>query len=160
MFSSLPPHAPSHSPISYNLAPLDHISPQDLSLSLGCAPASQFDVTSTSATRDMTSWGNHSPIEFSNSQPSSVYSGSPARSDLGLPLVAPRPQHVPGPAAFDMWQDISQHVGPESKLEHVGLSGGLLPQHMSGPGVADMDAQQMNMTEFETLFAGVDGFAF
>ncbi|KAF8843859.1 hypothetical protein BDN67DRAFT_84006 [Paxillus ammoniavirescens] len=164
MFSSLPPHAPSHSPISYNLAPLGHISPQDLSLSLGCAPTPQFDMSSASAARGMTSWGNHSPIEFSNSQPSSAYSGSPARSDLGLPLVAPRPQHVSGPAAFDLWQDISptQHAGPECKvaLEHVGLSGGLLPQHMNGPGVADMDAQQMNMAEFETLFAGVDGFTF
>ncbi|KAF9225612.1 hypothetical protein BS17DRAFT_554150 [Gyrodon lividus] len=164
IFSPLAPHAPSP-PVSYNLAPLDHISPQDLSLSLGCSPASQFNVSHSNITT-ATSWGTRTPIGCSNSQPSSTYSGSPARSELGLPVVAPRPQHASGSSAFDMWQDMSMSTlmhgvgaatGPQGKGapgQVQGLSGALAPQHMSGAAVADMDSQQMNMAEFETLLDG------
>ncbi|KAF9234722.1 hypothetical protein BU15DRAFT_78731 [Melanogaster broomeanus] len=167
LFSTeLAPHAPSHSPPSYNIAPLDHISPQDLSV---CAPAPmpQFDPH----TNAPVSWSIHphphtfTPVELGHSQPSSTYSGSPARSDLGLPLVAPRPQHAPGAGAFDMWTPHAfASTGPESKGAQ-GLSDAL------ALGLQHMDAPQTNMgmAEFETLFdmsftgvhaEGMEGFEF
>lgn len=79
---------------------MDHISPQDLSLSLDCMSVSQHPNVLTGTA----SW-THIPLEFPNSGPSSTYSGSPARSDLSLPVIAPRPQHAPAGMTFDMWQD-------------------------------------------------------
>jgi len=99
MFSNLPPHAASDPFASYNLAPIDH-SPQDFSLSLDCLTASHLDLPECGLTGSTASWLTP-PMKFPNSGPLSTYSGSPARSGLSLPVIAPRP--VPAGAMFDIW---------------------------------------------------------
>ncbi|KIJ59967.1 hypothetical protein HYDPIDRAFT_170519 [Hydnomerulius pinastri MD-312] len=156
-FSGLPPHA--HSPADYGIAPLDHISPQDLPLQTGRGP--RFDMSNPAS-----NWGV--PLEFSHSQPSSTYSGSPARSDLSLPLVAPRPQHATAP--FDMWQDMSaqqQHFQASGMTDKISpavqnLSASLSHQHISSPIDADQQIHLANYTAgleslFDGSFTGMEG---
>ncbi|KAI9458731.1 hypothetical protein HD554DRAFT_2138637 [Boletus coccyginus] len=155
MFSNLPPHAASD---SYNLAPMDHISPQDLSLSLDCLPPSHFDLQENGLTA---SWLTP-PIDFPNSGPPSTYSGSPAQSDLGLPVVAPRPQHVPGGVTFEMWHEMTSCQATESKATpgHVrGQSAAMTTQHLGVPSVAvaGVDVPGFEML-FDGTFTGIDGF--
>ncbi|KAH0826791.1 hypothetical protein J3R83DRAFT_5210 [Lanmaoa asiatica] len=107
IFSNFAPHTTSSSsPASYSVAPMDHISPQDLSLSLDCMTTSHLEFHhSDPLTSNATLW-TQAPMELPNSAPSSTYSGSPAQSDLSLPVIAPHPQHVPARMVFDTWHDI------------------------------------------------------
>lgn len=112
------------------------------------------------------SWAN-APMEFSNSGPSSVYSGSPAHSELSLPVIAPRPQHAPAGVTFDMWHDniSSACQAPEGKEApgHVRVLPVALTtqEHLGVPAVAvagvdvcvGADAQ-MHVPGFEMLFDG------
>jgi hypothetical protein len=69
---------------------------------------------------------------------------------LGLPLVAPHPQHAPGTSTFDMWTtDMSLSAGHETNGAH-GFSDALAlgSQHMDAPRMS------MGMAEFDTLFDG------
>ncbi|TFY70340.1 hypothetical protein EVG20_g2653 [Dentipellis fragilis] len=95
MFPSMP--ANNGSPLSLEISPLDNIAPTDMSIppdafapstastmsypSTGLAPTNPFFWTGSS---DGSSAGL-------NSDPSSIYSGSPAPSELSLPLHAPQP---------------------------------------------------------------------
>ncbi|KAG1903020.1 uncharacterized protein F5891DRAFT_112246 [Suillus fuscotomentosus] len=88
MISTFPPHAPQ----DFGIAPLDPL--HDLSLDIN---ALNFNPNDPSA------WMS---AEYSNSQTSSPYSGSPAHSDMSLPVAAPQPQHAV--AQFDHWPDMSQ----------------------------------------------------
>lgn len=112
-FSSLPPHAPSASPSSYPSAPMDQVPPSDfalplhMDLDLSALTVSQLDLPHPGLAP---SWmPTPAPMEPTTSGPSSTYSGSPAHSDLSLPVVAaPRPQHAPAAGlAFDMWPDLA-----------------------------------------------------
>lgn len=103
------------------------------------------------------------PLEFPNSAPSSTYSGSPARSDLSLPVIAPQPQYVPEGLSFDMWHEIASSCQAfEAKVtpgQVRGLPVALATQHLGVPAVAvagvDVGAdQQMHMTGFEMMFDG------
>ncbi|KAG9308230.1 hypothetical protein JVU11DRAFT_12248 [Chiua virens] len=160
IFSNLPPHAASQSSASFNLAGMDHISPQDFSLTL--MTASELDLQPLNVlVGDVNAWAN-TPVEFPNSGPSSTYSGSPARSDLGLPVVAPRPQHVPAGVTFDMWQEFTSYHPSDCKVasdQVQGLSVGLITQPMGVPAVAvagvDVSTdQQMHVPGFDTFFDG------
>ncbi|KAG8217018.1 hypothetical protein J3R82DRAFT_7334 [Butyriboletus roseoflavus] len=160
IFPNVAPHAASASPASYDLAPIHHISPQDMPLSLDCMTASHLDFQHSNALT--TSW-NQPPMEFSNSGPSSTYSGSPARSDLSLPVIAPQPQHVPEAFTFDMWNDIASSCqAPDGKAtlgEVRGLPVALATNHLGVPAVAvagvDIGAdQQMHLPGFEMMFDG------
>ncbi|KAG1725062.1 uncharacterized protein EDB91DRAFT_1169374 [Suillus paluster] len=90
MISTFTPHA---SQDFGGIAPLDPI--HDLSIDIN---AMTFDPN------DPSTW---MPTEYNNSQSasSSPYTGSPAHSDMSLPLVAPQPQYVG--SQFEQWQDIS-----------------------------------------------------
>lgn len=146
IFSNLPPHAASESSA---FPQMDHISPQDLSLSLDCL-SSQLDLQHSSAlSSDAASWINTS-VEFSSSEPSSSYSGSPAQSDLGLPVVAPRPQHAPAAMTFDMWHDMAPSCAGKITSSHAqGES------HPLSVVVAGVDAAGFDML-FDGGFAGMD----
>lgn len=98
-------------------------------------------------------------MEFSNSGPSSTYSGSPAQSDLSLPLVAPRPQHAPLGTTFDMWHDFTSSCqAPDGKLA-PGQSAGFATQHLGAypVAVAGVDVPGFEML-FDGTFAGMDEF--
>ncbi|KAG6369510.1 hypothetical protein JVT61DRAFT_14308 [Boletus reticuloceps] len=146
IFTNVPPHAASASSPSY-------ISPQDISLSLdmGYLTPSQMDLQQAG---NAASWMT-TAMEIPSPEPSSTYSGSPAQSDLGLPLIAPRPQHAPAGATFDIWHDFASCHVPEGKLSpsHIGLA----TQHLGLPAVAiaGLDAcanQQMHIPGFDMLF--------
>ncbi|TFY81331.1 hypothetical protein EWM64_g2678 [Hericium alpestre] len=105
MFSSLPPNAsPSH---ELHISPLDNVALMDPSF----APDGfAHDSTPTSYSGSLTAneplgWpGPLSDVGSGNgghSDPSSLYSGSPAPSELSLPLHAPQPQR-----AFNAWSDL------------------------------------------------------
>ncbi|KAG2339477.1 hypothetical protein BDR05DRAFT_951114 [Suillus weaverae] len=105
MISTFPPH-PSQ---DFGIAPLDPL--HDLSLDIN---AMNFDPNVPSA------WVS---AEYNSSQSSSPYTGSPAHSDMSLPVVAPQPQHATAP--FDHWQDMSQQFNvPPKGLECLQGSGG------------------------------------
>lgn len=113
-------------------------------------------------TESATSW-TQTPLGFSNSAPSSTYSGSPARSDLSLPVIAPQPQHVPEGFAFDMWHEIASSCqaleGKVTPGQVHGLPVALAMQHLGVPAVAvagvDVGAdQQMHVPGFEMMFDG------
>ncbi|KAF8554149.1 hypothetical protein OG21DRAFT_1484929 [Imleria badia] len=151
IFSNLPPHAASESSA---FAPMDHISPQELSLSLDCL-SSQLDFQHSNTA----SWIN-TPMEFANSGPSSSYSGSPAHSDLSLPVVAPRPQHAPAAMTFEMWHDMApSYQVPEGKItpSHVQGESVALATHHLGVAVAGVDVPGFDML-FDGGFTGMDAF--
>ncbi|KAI0042049.1 hypothetical protein FA95DRAFT_1564695 [Auriscalpium vulgare] len=87
LFSSLPGAAQPHHEL--NISPLDNIAPNDAMH----AYADQADPYT---------WQQHAAdiSGSSHSDPSSIYSGSPAPSDMSLPLHAPQPQR-----AFESWTD-------------------------------------------------------
>lgn len=92
MISTFPPHASQ----DFGIAPLDPF--HDLSIDINAMndPSSAWMST-----------------EYNNSQSSSPYSGSPAHSDMSLPVVAPQPQHAGAP--FNHWQDMSQQYNISAK---------------------------------------------
>lgn len=106
MFPPFPPHASSK---DMGIAPLDSL--HDLPIDMN---AITFDPN------DPAAW---LPTEYNNSQSSSPYTGSPAPSDMSLPVVAPQPQHAGSPW---QWQDAStqQHNISSKDLNCVlGLDG-------------------------------------
>ena len=153
IFSNLPPHAANGLSGSYDLTPVDHISPQDFSLSLDCLTASHLDLQHSSGlTGSAASWISPS-MEFPNSGPSSTYSGSPAQSDLSLPVIAPQPQHAPAGMTFEMWHDITSPQAPEGKVTP------LATQNFGVPpvAVAGVDVQGFEML-FDGTFTGMEEF--
>ncbi|KAG1880413.1 hypothetical protein C8R48DRAFT_767205 [Suillus tomentosus] len=88
MISIFPPHAPQ----DFGIAPLDPL--HDLSSDINALNFNPNDASAWMST------------EYSNSQTSSPYTGSPAHSDMSLPVAAPQPQHAV--AQFDHWPDMSQ----------------------------------------------------
>jgi len=155
VFSNVPPHVASASQTSYDLASMDYVPPQELSLSLDCITAAQLDLAQHSVlTGAATSWATTPPMEISNSGPSSTYSGSPARSELSLPVIAPRPQHAPAGLTFDMWQDHVNASVCEGKVQ--GLSVALATQHLDVPSVTvagvDVGADHQMHADLEMLF--------
>ncbi|OAX38659.1 hypothetical protein K503DRAFT_849908 [Rhizopogon vinicolor AM-OR11-026] len=107
MFSSFPPHA---SPQDMGVAPLDPL--QALSVDVSAI---------TFGPNDTATW---LPTDYNNSQSSSPYTGSPAPSDMSLPVVAPQPQHAGVPW---QWEDAPSH---SKELDCVlGLNG----QQMAEP---------------------------
>jgi hypothetical protein len=95
MISTFPPHASQ----DFGIAPLDPL--HDLSIDIN---ALNFDPNVPPA------WMS---TEYNNSQSSSPYTGSPARSDMSLPVAAPQPQHAAAP--FDEWQGMSQQYNVPAK---------------------------------------------
>jgi len=168
-FTNLAPHTAAGSPATFDLAPMDHMVPQDLSLD--CITATRLDLCESALAGSGASWTNTS-MELTNSSPSSTYSGSPAHSDLSLPVIAPRPQHVPTGATFDLWQGMASSCQvPEAKVAHgelQGLSVALATQHLGLPAVAvagvDVTSDQpihipgFDDMLFESAFVGMDGF--
>ncbi|KAG0697231.1 hypothetical protein DFH29DRAFT_878821 [Suillus ampliporus] len=124
MISTFPPHASQ----DFGIAPLDPL--HDLSIDIN---AMNFDPNDTST------W---LPTEYHSSQSSSSspYTGSPAHSDMSLPVVAPQPQLVGAP--FD-WQDISQQYNVSAK----GLD------YLSG-----LDEQQIVEPQLSGYSTGIEGF--
>lgn len=168
-FTNLAPHTAAGSPATFDLAAMDrNISPQDLTLD--CITATRLDLFENDLAGSAASWTNAS-AELTNSSPSSTYSGSPARSDLSLPVVAPRPQHVPTGATFDLWQGMASSCQvPEAKVAHgevQGLSVALATQHLGVPAVAiaglDVSSEPIHIPGFddmlfESAFVGMDEF--
>jgi len=95
MISTFPPHSSQ----DFGIAPLDPL--HDLSIDIN---ALNFDPNVPPA------WMS---TEYNNSQSSSPYTGSPARSDMSLPVAAPQPQHAAAP--FDEWQGMSQQYNVPAK---------------------------------------------
>ncbi|KAH7887204.1 hypothetical protein F5I97DRAFT_1807948 [Phlebopus sp. FC_14] len=153
LFTDVAPHA--QSPSDFSIRPLDHLSPQDMSLQTSGAygaSTTPFDI------KAHTTWP---PMDFSHSQPSSSYSGSPARSDLSLPVAAPQPQHATAP--FDAWQESSTSSSTSSshtpEVQSLSTSA-FSHQHQSGsPSEADQNALHLAnyATGLESLFDGSFG---
>lgn len=124
MISTFPPHASQ----DFGIAPLDPI--HDLSIDIN---AMNFDPNHPST------WV---PTEYNNSQSasSSPYTGSPAHSDMSLPVAAPQPQHAG--AAFEHWPDFSQQYNVPAK----GLN------CLQGPG-----EQQIAEPQLSGYSTGIDG---
>lgn len=130
--------------------------------------AAQLELAQQSVlTGDATSWTTTPPMEISNSGPSSTYSGSPARSELSLPVIAPRPQHAPAGMTFDMWQDhVNASVCQVSENKVQGFSVTLGTQDLGVPTVAvaglDLGTDQQMHTDLEMLFdpsfTGINAF--
>ncbi|KAH7929942.1 hypothetical protein BV22DRAFT_1028907 [Leucogyrophana mollusca] len=144
LFASLPPNA--HSPQDFGISPLDHISPHNLSLDVG----SHNWIPSMSKFMDnnQASW---LPTEFTSSQPSSSYSGSPAQSDQSLPLLAPQPQHAG--VSHDMWKEMTSAF---SAPEHDGFTDGLglhAMQSHQQQGCGDVDQAAAHLANYS---AGLD----
>lgn len=143
---------------------MDNISPQDMLLSLDCVTASHMGLQHSNALTGSTVSWNQTQIEFPDSGPSSSYSGSPARSDLSLPVIAPQPQHVPEAFTFDMWHEIASSCqAPDGKATPGQFRGppvALATHHVGIPAVAvagvdvGADQQQMHVTGFEMMFDG------
>jgi len=97
-------------------------------------------------------------MDFPNSGPSSTYSGSPAQSDLSLPVIAPRP--VPAGSTFDMWHEMTSCQATEGKVSPGYVRGQAAPlttQHFGVPSVAGVDVQGFEML-FDGTFTGMDEF--
>ncbi|KAH7906650.1 hypothetical protein BJ138DRAFT_1093844 [Hygrophoropsis aurantiaca] len=155
LFTSLPPNA--HSPTDFNISPLDNITSNNFSL----------DVTSHGCDPNVPNYMHTSPpawlsSEFANSQPSSSYSGSPARSDLSLPLLAPHARHAG--VSSDMWKDMASVLtAPANDFFPEGLDlDAMTSHHRSGCGEVDHAAAHlanypMNLDGiFDSSFNGID----
>jgi hypothetical protein len=123
MFSSFPQHPSSQ---DLGIAPLDPLN--DLSLD---ASVITFDPN------DPAAW---LPTEYNTSQSSSPYSGSPAPSDMSLPMAAPQPQHAGSPW---QWQDSSSQLHDVSSKDVDSVLG--------------FDGQQMAEPQLGGYAAGIEG---
>ncbi|KAI0063845.1 hypothetical protein BV25DRAFT_1853703 [Artomyces pyxidatus] len=119
LFSSLPGGPAVHHDL--NISPLDNIVPTD--------PSAYAPYTESA---DPYTWQAPPDISgASHSDPSSIYSGSPAPSDMSLPLHAPQPQR-----AFEHWMDMpapkeqqqqhqQQQYAPNTQLDMQAYTQGL-----------------------------------
>ncbi|EGO04087.1 hypothetical protein SERLA73DRAFT_84283 [Serpula lacrymans var. lacrymans S7.3] len=156
LFANLPPHAQSHNDIG--ISPLDNMAAHGFSMPDANALNCNNDMSSFHPD-NMSSW---MPNGLTHSQPSSAYSGSPAHSDMSLPVVAPQPQHAKVQEQFDFWKEMGTFPGMQQQGQQADFGMGLNAVHgqqICGGADPAIDLAHYATgleTLFDNSFCGID----